>query len=346
MFWFIVATLIGPLGFILYTILWPEKEKCDFKEQNDFLVFLIKVIYKRFRYTPGELTIGSNLVYRAGGAGADVKCSLRILPTNHKTVVTRIRFDKDHLRRYKNLCGYSTNDSQVPICYPETLFFRQLSAVLSSKKFCLSPIGMIHLRQTIQQHELLDEYINADLTGTTTVTEYRQTDRGVEVDIHLALTSANKTCIWEGTVTLLSRKKTLTSRETRRFKDGEDEDNYRTIRDIFVPESTGIEYAKVSGDWNPIHLYKITAWPMGFKAPIAHGMWTLPRAMAVPGAFDDFVGDSSGRYSIDCSFKRPLFMPGTMTVKTNNSYEKCCIKVEDKASGVPHLIAKIVNLKQ
>ena len=91
MFWFIIATLIGPLGYILYTILLPEKEKYDFKNQNDFIVSLIKVIYKWFRYTPGELSIGSNLVYRAGGASADVKCSLRILPTNHKIVVTRIR---------------------------------------------------------------------------------------------------------------------------------------------------------------------------------------------------------------------------------------------------------------
>ena len=92
MFWFIIATLIGPLGFILYTILWPEKEKCDFKDQEDFLAFLIKVIYKRFRYTPGELSIGSNLVYTAGGTSADVKCSLRILPTNHRVVVTGIRY--------------------------------------------------------------------------------------------------------------------------------------------------------------------------------------------------------------------------------------------------------------
>ena len=65
----------------------------------------------------------------------------------------------------------------------------------------------------------------------------------------------------------------------------EDHENYRTVKEIFVPEDTGIQYAKLSGDWNPIHLIKITAWPMGFKAPIAHGMWTLPRAMAISGVF-------------------------------------------------------------
>ena len=40
------------------------------------------------------------------------------------------------------------------------------------------------------------------------------------MDIHQQLTNSSKRCLWEGTVTLLSRKNTKTSRETRRFKDG------------------------------------------------------------------------------------------------------------------------------
>lgn len=345
MFWCIIATLIAPLGFIIYSILWPEKDQYEFSKQNHLIVFFIKIIYKWFRFVPGTLTIGNDLVYRAGGTGADVNCTLRISPTNHKVTVTKIRVDQDHLKRYKELCGYDPNDSHIPICYPETLFFKQLMATISSKKFCLSPIGMIHLRQTIKQHEMLDEYINAELTGTTTVSEYRQTSRGVEVDIELKLTNPSRMCIWEGCVTLLSRTKEQRSRQTQRFNVEEEEGSpYRTIKEIFVPGNTGIQYAKLSGDWNPIHLYKATAWLMGYKAPIAHGMWTLPRALTAPGVFEDFNTDYCERYSVDCSFKRYLFMPGTMVVKTNNSYNECCLKVEDKASGVPHIIAKIVKL--
>ena len=61
---------------------------------------------------------------------------------------------------------------------------------------------------------------------------------------------------------------------------------------------------------------------------------------------DIFVEDVNGRYYIDCHFKRPVFMPGTMIVKTCNSYDVCQVKVEDKASSVPHLVAKIVKLHQ
>ena len=44
---------------------------------------------------------------------------------------------------------------------------------------------------------------------------------------------------------------------------------------------TGIRYAKVSGDWNPHHLYPWSARLLGYRSPIAHGLWTLARAVAV-----------------------------------------------------------------
>jgi len=50
--------------------------------------------------------------------------------------------DKDHLSRYKALCGYDINGPEVPICYPETIFMRLLAAAVINEKFCLSPLGM------------------------------------------------------------------------------------------------------------------------------------------------------------------------------------------------------------
>jgi acyl dehydratase len=44
--------------------------------------------------------------------------------------------------------------------------------------------------------------------------------------------------------------------------------------------SSGRDYAALSGDWNPIHLWPWSARLMGLKAPIIHGMHTLGRACA------------------------------------------------------------------
>jgi len=45
--------------------------------------------------------------------------------------------------------------------------------------------------------------------------------------------------------------------------------------------SAGRDYARVSGDWNPIHLAGWSARLMGLRAPIIHGMHSLGRACAL-----------------------------------------------------------------
>jgi acyl dehydratase len=44
--------------------------------------------------------------------------------------------------------------------------------------------------------------------------------------------------------------------------------------------SSGRDYAALSGDWNPIHLWPWSARLMGLQTPIIHGMHTLGRACA------------------------------------------------------------------
>jgi acyl dehydratase len=47
-----------------------------------------------------------------------------------------------------------------------------------------------------------------------------------------------------------------------------------------LSSASGRDYAALSGDWNPIHLWPWSARLMGLKTPIIHGMHTLGRACA------------------------------------------------------------------
>ena len=51
-------------------------------------------------------------------------------------------------------------------------------------------------------------------------------------------------------------------------------------KDVKMAANLGVEYAWASGDWNPHHLYPITARLYGFKKPCIQGMWTISRALA------------------------------------------------------------------
>ena len=48
---------------------------------------------------------------------------------------------------------------------------------------------------------------------------------------------------------------------------------------VHVPASIGLQYARVTGDYNPHHLYPWTARLVGYSNAMAHGMWTLQRAL-------------------------------------------------------------------
>jgi hypothetical protein len=69
--------------------------------------------------------------------------------------------------------------------------------------------------------------------------------------------------------------------------------------------ASGRRYAAISGDWNPIHLWRWSARLMGMRTPIIHGMHTVAKAAAALEA-------ATGRRiaAISARFKAPVALPG------------------------------------
>lgn len=65
--------------------------------------------------------------------------------------------------------------------------------------------------------------------------------------------------------------------------------------------AAGRRYARLSGDWNPIHLYGWSARLLGMRAPIIHGMHTLAAGCA---ALENTYGRHAVR--IACRFRAPV----------------------------------------
>ncbi|HEU5143165.1 MAG TPA: MaoC/PaaZ C-terminal domain-containing protein, partial [Solirubrobacterales bacterium] len=102
----------------------------------------------------------------------------------------------------------------------------------------------------------------------------------------------------------------------------------------------GRRYASVSGDRNPIHMHSLTAKPLGFKAAIAHGMWTKARCLA---AIENLLPDA---FEAEVSFRKPIFLPARVDLLTAQHGEEVDFAVRDSKRQTPHLDGRARPLEQ
>lgn len=91
---------------------------------------------------------------------------------------------------------------------------------------------------------------------------------------------------------------------------------------LYLPGELGKVYAKISGDYNPIHLYPFSAKLFGLKRHIAHGMWTKAKAFSVLAKQrweNDFTHHTPptlpNQLQIDVQFMQMIFLPGQVECK-------------------------------
>lgn len=74
-----------------------------------------------------------------------------------------------------------------------------------------------------------------------------------------------------------------------------------------IRKSDALDFAKLTGDFNPIHWIDGYAQAMGFRGVILHGFASM--AYAIEGLNKNlFLGDRTRLKSIDCRFTRPLYL--------------------------------------
>ena len=211
------------------------------------------------------------------------------------TQINDLVVNPEHLRAYQELCGFQLTD-KLPATYLHMLGFPLFLNILIQQDFPMRAMGQVHLRNQISVHHAFD--IRQPINMSAAIGKSVVTAKGLEWDIDVSATVDNEV-VWSGESTFLHRCKTDIPRATTApiRRDGEP-------LKWHVGADIGRRYARVSGDYNPIHLTDITAKLFGFKQAIAHGMWSKAKCIA---ALDKQIPDSG--YSVDVTFHRPLFLP-------------------------------------
>jgi hypothetical protein len=83
-----------------------------------------------------------------------------------------------------------------------------------------------------------------------------------------------------------------------------------------IREDAGLDFAKLTGDFNPIHWVKAYARASGFRTVILHGFSTFARAIEALNRAR-FAGDPSRLKTIDARLSRPLVLPARVGVYVN-----------------------------
>ncbi len=249
--------------------------------------------------------------------------------------------DADLVARHREICGYAGGGG-VPSAFMETLFQGLMVQLILSPPFPFSPFGVIHLGQRMRWRRLLEPGASVDCACT--LAALRETRRGFEVECAM-LASQQGEPVWEGLATLISRSKATrrggSKRKSAAVK-GEP-GGWCEPALLEVPGDTGRRYAAVSGDYNPFHLYGFLAKLFGFPRPIAHGMWTLARALA----WLEEQQSVPGLHHVDVSFKRPLLMPGSVALRWRevevaaDEQRALALEVRHATKEQPHLVGRV-----
>ena len=99
-----------------------------------------------------------------------------------------------------------------------------------------------------------------------------------------------------------------------------------------VQPNLGRRYAAVSGDRNPIHLFKLTAQAFGFPRQIAHGMWAKAAALS---ELQDKLPDA---FTVRVDFRKPLLLPSTAEFASRVEDDRVDFSLRNAETGEPHLI--------
>lgn len=255
-----------------------------------------------------------------------------------EAVLERFAINPRHLARYRRVCA-DRDSAELPITYPHVLAAPLHLAMIACEAFPVSLLGVVHTRNRITQHRPL----RADDTGQIRawMEGHRETARGQEIDLQTQLRVGGQV-VWSETSTLLARR-AEGSRPPRTRERGLPHLDVPPRQDVststfIVSPGVGRQYARVSGDFNPIHIADLTARFFGFKRAIAHGMWSLARCAAEIGA-----PAFSQPCTLDVAFKRPISFRARTVLESWMADQRVGFSLRDSEIQRDHLLGSVIR---
>ncbi|NLE97370.1 MAG: hypothetical protein GX596_05200 [Propionibacterium sp.] len=240
------------------------------------------------------------------------------------------RQDLEQSAAYARVTGFSVKDA-VPATWLHVCTFGLQGRILRSKEFPFSLAGLVHVSNEMVLHRPVG--VAERLRLAVTAENLQPHKKGATFELRGRIHVGDE-LVWEGSSNYLSTKADVPGDppETKRLPMPEAQAGGASQR-WRLPADLGRQYARVSGDWNPIHLHPLTARIFGFPRPIIHGMWTHARALAA------FGGQLPDAYRVRVQFTKPILLPGRVGFVVDGD----SFAVVDK-EGKPKLVGELTEV--
>ena len=211
--------------------------------------------------------------------------------------------DAGRLAAYRKVCGFADN-ALLPPTYPHVLAFALQMQLLTAKEFPFPLLGLIHLSNRIRVLRPMGGV--GRVRVSVQVQNLQPHAKGATFDLVTTLDDQIGP-LWKAESRMLCRGVKL---------EGEPVDEVLAstlpltqVAQWQAPADIGRRYAKVSGDYNPIHLSAASAKLFGFPTAIAHGLWNKARTLA---ALADHL--PAANVEIAVQFMKPVRLPSEVTL--------------------------------
>lgn len=249
------------------------------------------------------------------------------LPDTLPELASSYRLDQlpqDDIARYRAAFGFAGD--RIPLIWWYLLAQRAHLATMLGEGFPFRIAGLVHMDNALRAY---DEPVPGEPLLIETVLRLLPPSSSGALRCLLETTgSSNGAPVFSCASTYLIRRgsRSGAKQEESSIPQGAPITQWR------LGEDAGRRYARLSGDWNPIHLSGWSARLMGMRAPIIHGMHTLASACAA-------LERSAGRHAraIDCRFRAPVALGTTVAL----SFDAVSSEFVVAAAGKPAVTGSI-----
>ena len=216
--------------------------------------------------------------------------------------VERVPIGAQHLELFRDFVG---SCESFPLCFAYVLAQPAHLHLINQPKFPVRCIGLVHAQNRIVRVSPVDP--DQAFTLEIAVVGDQMRRRGREFTIDTEFRQGGTLCLTMRSG-YLSRVRggNLKPKSAVPKAPAQPRALGQALESIPFAGNFGRRYARVSGDYNPIHLGALLARPFGFKRAIAHGIGALARIDAAIGRHQ-----GGATRALGVVFKRPVDLPSS-----------------------------------